>query len=331
MPERTRRLNILFTSAGRRVALIRCFRESMHRLGMRGRILAGDAKHNAAALFVADEKVSMPLINDPEYIPFLQSFCRDRQIHLVVPLIDPELSQLSRHRDEFSAAGTTLLVSSEATNAISNNKQNTAAFFKEHAIATPRLWSVDELEGHDWKTPLLLKPASGSSSVGVAKIKSLEELRFYWARTQNPIVQTLAQGQEYTIDVLVGEDGKALCAVPRLRIETRSGEISKGVTVKNTQIMEAAKKVAEALPNARGCLTIQCFHSAETGEIQFIEINPRFGGGYPLSYAAGADYPGWILANLTDTPFSISFDGWRDGLSMMRYDAAIFVSQEETK
>src|SRR4051794_10617437 len=106
-----RRINILFTSAGRRVALIRCFRESMHRLGIRGRIFAGDAKQNAAALFVADEKVPMPMINDPNYIPFLKSFCRDNQIHLVIPLIDPELTPLSRERDRFAEFGTTVLVS----------------------------------------------------------------------------------------------------------------------------------------------------------------------------------------------------------------------------
>jgi carbamoyl-phosphate synthase large subunit len=325
---RARRINILFTSAGRRVALIRCFRESMHRLGIPGRVYAGDAKDNAAALFVADEKATMPQINDPAYVPFLEEFCRDHQIHLVVPLIDPELMPLSGHREKLAESGTKVLVSCEATNAISNNKQNTAAFFREHGIPTPRLWNHEELQDYDWRKPLLLKPASGSSSVGVTKITSLEELNFYGPRTQNPIVQTLAAGLEYTVDVLVGPDGQALCAVPRLRIETRSGEISKGITCKNRAIMEAAKKVAEALPNACGCLTIQCFHSSDTGDIQFIEINPRFGGGYPLSYAAGADYPGWILASIADIPFPISFDGWRDGVAMLRYDAAIFLPRE---
>jgi hypothetical protein len=50
------------------------FRESIHRLGIRRRIFAGDAKHNAAALFVADKMVAMPLIRDPNYILFLESF-----------------------------------------------------------------------------------------------------------------------------------------------------------------------------------------------------------------------------------------------------------------
>jgi carbamoyl-phosphate synthase large subunit len=323
------RIKILFTSVGRRVALIRTFRESLQRLGLQSHIYAGDAKKNAPALFVADEKVRLPRIQDPNWIPYLKEFCQEQQVNLVIPLIDPELVPLSRHREEFAAQGTTLLVCDEETNQISNDKKLTEAFFRKHGIATPRLLSIDEVEQYDWKKPLLLKPAGGSSSVGVVKIFSLEEWQFFWKRTHNPIVQPCLEGEEYTIDVLVDFSGRPLCAVPRLRIETRAGEISKGITCKKQDIMDAARRVAEALPGVRGCLTIQCFRVAGTGELSFIEINPRFGGGYPLSYAAGADYPGWILAQIAGLPFHIEFDGWRDGLAMLRYDAAVFPQSEE--
>src|SRR4051794_17481796 len=103
MPTRMRPINILFTSAGRRVALIRCFRESMHRLGIPGRIFVGDIKRNAPALFVADEKVLLPEISSPEFVPSIQGLCRERHIALVVPLIDPELTPLSRCREAFAA------------------------------------------------------------------------------------------------------------------------------------------------------------------------------------------------------------------------------------
>ncbi|HTQ40743.1 MAG TPA: ATP-grasp domain-containing protein [Pirellulales bacterium] len=327
---KARRIKILFTSAGRRVALMRAFRESLHRLGLMSQIYAGDAKKNAPALFVADEKVLLPQIQDPNWIPTLKQFCQDQQIDLVVPLIDPELIPLSRHREEFAAQGTTLLVCDEETNRISNDKNLTEGFFRKHDIDTPRLLSIDELEHkYDWKQPVLMKPADGSSSVGVVKIYNLEELHFFWNRTPNPMIQSCIKGQEYTVDVLVDFSGHALCAVPRMRIETRAGEVSKGITCKSRDIMDAARRVAEALPGARGCLTIQCFRVADTGKLSFIEINPRFGGGYPLSYAAGADYPGWILAQLAGLPFRIEFDGWRDGVAMLRYDAAVFPQSEE--
>src|SRR5689334_13379611 len=181
MAKLTRSINILFTSVGRRVALIRCFRESMHRLGLPGRIYAGDVKQNASALFVADEKIALPRISDPDFVDILLDFCRQRHIHLVVPLIDPELVPLSRRRGEFTAIGTKLLVCGEEANLISNDKRRTEEFFRRCGVATPSVFHLEQLErNYDWSKPLLLKPARGSSSVGVTKITSLEELRFYW-------------------------------------------------------------------------------------------------------------------------------------------------------
>ena len=128
------------------------------------------------------------------------------------------------------------------------------------------------------------------SSIGVTKINSPEELYFFSNYIKDSILQEYVSGQEYTIDVLVDFDGNVRSIVPRLRLETRSGEVSKGITVKNLRIMQAAQKIAENLPGAVGCLTIQCF-LLNDNSLKFIEINPRFGGGFPLSIQAGADFP----------------------------------------
>jgi carbamoyl-phosphate synthase large subunit len=112
--------------------------------------------------------------------------------------------------------------------------------------------------------------------------------------------------------------------VPRHRIETRDGEISKGRTVKNSAIISEGRRLAEALPGAFGAITAQCFVTAQ-GEIRFIEINPRFGGGFPLSAAAGADFPGWLIRLATGEDPDIAIDGWRDGVTMLRYDEAFFL------
>jgi carbamoyl-phosphate synthase large subunit len=97
--------------------------------------------------------------------------------------------------------------------------------------------------------------------------------------------------------VLVDFRGQTRCIVPRLRIDTRAGEVSKAVTVKAPLLIEWAQKVVSALPGAVGCITVQCFKQPN-GEVKFIEINPRFGGGFPLSAEAGANYPLWIIRML---------------------------------
>ncbi|MFE0558228.1 ATP-grasp domain-containing protein [Paenibacillus sp. NPDC058910] len=324
--------NILFTSAGRRVSLIRYFKEALLELGIEGLMVTADMRRNAPAAWVSDAHEILPRVTDLDYIPRLMDICEKHAIKLVIPLIDTELQVLADHRFEFEKIGAFVLVSAPEVIQIGNDKRKTALFLESIGIKTPKLMDPYEvLQETDTCYPLMLKPFNGSSSMGVNKVNSVEELKFFMNNIPNPILQEFVIGQEYTVDVLMDFQGKACAAVPRLRIETRSGEVSKGMTVKDIQIMTAAKKVAEALPGAVGCITLQCFVT-DLKEIVFIEINPRFGGGVPLSLAAGAHYCKTIIQWLLNRPVDWNdMDGWRDGLVMLRYDEAFFVQQGDIK
>jgi carbamoyl-phosphate synthase large subunit len=143
------------------------------------------------------------------------------------------------------------------------------------------------------------------------------------------VVQTLAPGREHTIDVLADRGGRCVCAVPRRRIEVRSGEVSKGVTVRSPELQDLAARICEALPGAFGTITIQVFVGDAPGRLAVIEINARYGGGFPLALEAGADFPRWQLEELLGLPSTATADGWRDGLVMLRYDAAVFVDEAD--
>lgn len=321
-------LNILFTSAGRRVSLINNFKQSLALLGTCGKIVATDLKKNAPASVIADAHELVPKVTDISYIPRLKDICQKYQIKLLIPLIDTELNIISHHKQDFEALGVTVLVSSIETNEICFDKRNTYNFFKSVGISTPEIINPEKiLADSEAKYPFLLKPADGSCSIGVTKISNPKELEFFKDYIPNAIVQEFVVGEEYTLDILVDFQGQVRCVVPRLRIETRAGEISKGVTVKNPALINAGKKVVELLPGARGCITVQCFLTP-SNEIKFIEINPRFGGGYPLSFQAGADFPGWIIEMTLGKELDISIDNWQDGLVMLRYDDAVFVTKD---
>lgn len=322
------KFNILFTNVGRRVNLIWHFKKSLNDLGLSGSIVASDFKKNAPASFIADVQKQVPQISDPNYIAILKDICEKHQIKLLVPLIDTELHALSLYRQEFNAIGVTLLVSSTETNEICVDKRNTYNFFKKIGVQTPEILNAEEiLADSEAKYPFLIKPADGSSSIGVTKIRNARELEFFKDYVPNAIVQEFVVGQEYTIDILVDFQGQVRCVVPRLRIETRAGEISKGVTIKNPPLIAAGKKVVDALPGALGCITVQCFLTPNN-EIKFIEINPRFGGGFPLSMQAGAEFPRWIIEMILGRDPEIIIDGWQNGVVMLRYDDAIFVTKE---
>ncbi|PSB54332.1 ATP-grasp domain-containing protein [Chamaesiphon polymorphus] len=319
-------MNILLTSVGRRVELMKAFRRSMSRFNINGKIIAADSKQNAPACFIADTVELVPKINDPTYIDSLLDICTFYSIDLLIPLIDTELHLLSLHQQQFRDRGVTLLVSSVATNEICYSKNQTSIFFENIGVKTPKIYKLDEVTELD--LPLILKPDTGSSSVGVYEVRNQVELEFFSNYVENAIVQELITGEEYTIDILVDFQGRVISIVPRLRIETRAGEISKGITVKNPALIAAAKQVVESLPGAIGCITVQCFLQSD-GEIVFIEINPRFGGGYPLSYRAGADFPGWLMQLCTGKYPQVAIDEWEDGLAMLRYDDAIFVKADD--
>lgn len=325
----TSRFNILFTSAGRRVSLIRLFKQAITDLGLQGVIVTADLRPDAPAHFAADAHELVPHITDSMYIDRVADICEKYEIRLVVPLIDTELHVFAPHRETFRAMGVTLLVSSPETIEIGRDKRQTSDFFHRVGIPTPSLLTPASLlqSRESSPYPVMLKPSAGSASAGITKIHTSQELEFFMDYVADPIIQEFIHGDEYTLDILVDFTGKTRCVVPRLRIETRAGEVSKGMTVKHSAIMEAGKRLGQSLPDAVGCVTAQCFLK-EDGSITFIEINPRFGGGFPLAAHAGANFPRWIIEWMLGRNPDIALDGWRDGVVMLRYDAEIFTTKD---
>lgn len=318
-------LNIMFTSSGRRVALLRHFRRTLTALGIQGQIIAADASNHAPTAFTADHFVTLPPIGAPNYIDSVLEQCTKLQISLLFPLIDSDLGILARNRQRFSSEGIQVVVSSPETIDIAYDKRSTNAFFNEHFIDTPHVFKDRELESiRETDFPLLIKPWNGSSSTGVTKISSSRELDFFRSYVPNAMVQEFVVGPEYTCDVLCGMSGQIKCIVPRRRLEVRSGEVSKGITVKDREILDAVSKVVTALPGPVGGLTVQCFRRQD-GRLCFTEINPRFAGGITLAIQAGADFPRWLIQEYLGLPCDARMDAWSDDLVMLRYDDEIFV------
>ncbi|OOE14581.1 ATP-grasp domain-containing protein [Fictibacillus arsenicus] len=320
--------NILFTSSGRRVSLINMFKDCIADNNLTGKIITADNKNNAPTTFFSDKHYIVSRVNNPNYINELVSICINENIKLLIPLIDTELTVLSKNRKRFDELGVKVLVSSNQLNDIAYDKVETYKFFYENKILTPKVYSDDELNNREFQFPLLIKPRNGSSSIGVTKVNNLNELMFFKSYIQNAMVQEFVKGEEYTIDVMVDMQGNIKTIVPRLRIETRAGEVSKGITRKDSSIIDAVKDVVKKLPGAVGCITLQCFKK-DNGEITFIEINPRFGGGVPLAIKAGANFPKWAIDLIDETVFNETDLSWQEGLTMLRYDEAVFTEKFE--
>jgi carbamoyl-phosphate synthase large subunit len=322
-------VNILISSAGRRVGLMNCFRESLSELGVSGRIIAVDATPYSAAVQLADDFYLVPRCTDPNFIPEIQQICEQEEVHLVVPTIDTELPAYAAATGCFRKQGTGIAISSPETVAICYNKVLTHEWLVAHGVPVPRQAAPEFVLGDSgaWTLPLIIKPIDGSGSLGVRVVTSFAELAALVSKSNDVIVQECIEGAEHTINVFVNRRGRCLCAVPHFRMEVRGGEVSKGVTVKNRKMIELANSIVESMPGAYGPLNVQCFCTA-AGDLKVIEVNARFGGGYPLAHRAGAPVTSWLIEEILGREPQEPFDGWEDGLTMLRYDEAVFVHRE---
>ena len=317
--------NVMVSAAGRRVALVKLLKRSLRDLNLDGRILATDISRTSSAFQMADAGRLVPNYADPRCLDEMLDLCREFRIRLIVPTIDPDLPFYARHLEAFREIGTEVWVSDPPTISIANDKVNTHRWLVENGFPT-----VEQISAHDlledmgsWEFPLFVKPRAGSSSRGACIVRSRDELAMATAHT-NCIVQTVAPGREYTVDVYVDRHGCCRCQVPRLRLEIREGEVSKGVTVHHARIEQLARDVSEALPHARGIMNIQIFYDDQRDKLNVSEINPRFGGGYPLSHEAGAPMARWMIEEALGRDPQID-NQWQGDLVMLRWDDAVFV------
>ncbi len=316
---------VLVSSVGRRSQLVECFREAFRELGVSGRVIGVDVDpERAPAGHLVDKCYRVPHCSSPEFIHELLRISREECVSLIVPTIDPELIVYANARRLFLRQAITVAISDPQTIEIACDKTETNEWLLNNGFSTVRQDTVQDVLANKWKWafPLIMKPRFGSASMGVTKITSFNPLEELAENKTDYIVQEFARGAEYTINVFV-EDGRCVCAVPHRRIESRAGEVSKGLTSRNANLIKLGTEIAEKLPGARGALNVQCFVDSG-GNSKVIEINARFGGGFPLANRAGAKFPRWMLESLLRLHSTASGD-WEDNLLMLRYDSAIFV------
>jgi carbamoyl-phosphate synthase large subunit len=311
---------LLFTAAGRRVELIQAFRQSFSNHNIDLQIITTDLNPKLApACYFADVSYELPRCNEAHYFDTLQEICRRERVDLLIPLYEPEFLILSHHRDELKKLGITLLLSSEPALKTALDKWETFNFFTANNFQTPKttldnsVWKEDDL-------PVLVKPRCGMGAQGITSIHCLDQLQ-----TLKPdsgvLYQQYVSGIEYTLDILADFNGKVVAVVPRERLEVRSGEVSKSKTVKRTDLIAMGRQIVETL-GVIGPVTIQCIDTGEA--VYWIEINPRFGGGVPLTIAAGVDYPYLLYQMAKGESVAPLIGRFKDNLTMLRYDQAVY-------
>jgi len=318
-------INLLFTSVGRRVELLRAFKNTYQALELEGHIVGLDIDPLAPALNAVDHPYIVPRLSHSDYLKTLIQICRREKTDLIFPLIDPDIPFLAKHQERLTDTGAKVVVVPEEAATIAADKWQTGRFFQNLNLATPKSWLPEQLHSIDIDYPLFTKPRNGSASNHAYKVKNAKELNFFLDYVPDPIIQEYLAGPEITNDVVCDCSGEIIAVVSRRRIEVRWGEVAKGVTVYDPEVAEACIKIVQAL-HANGPITVQCIMN--DGVPYFTEINARVGGGAPLGIAAGADWPKWLLARFAGIPIDIPpLGSYQKGLYLSRFDDSFFFTE----
>lgn len=317
-----RKLKILFTSVGRRVELLQMFRAASEETGIDLELYGADMVSTAPALSVCDHTVLVPRISDPEYIPALLKISEREHIDALIPTIDTDLLLLSTKIEDFAHIGTRVVISRAEKIALCTDKRFTADYFSSVGLYSPH--PVDDIHDYDGGFPAFLKPRNGSSSIGAHKIENQEELVTYAKEVSDYIIQPYVSGTEYTVDIFCDFEGNPVYITPRIRQAVRAGEVLKTKICQDEQIISEMKQlIADFKPC--GAITVQLIRDDKTGIDWYIEINPRFGGGAPLSMKAGANAASAMLKLLEGEAVSYRPYGASDGSVYSRFDQCVCI------
>ena len=325
-------MNVLFSSSGRRVELISFFKNEGFTT------FAVDSDSTAPSLYVVDKGFIVPrVVDNPEkYVEVLLNICRKEHINVIIPLIDPELTVLAKVKKKFLDVDTTILLSSCPSVKIAADKYETYNFYKGAGLLAPETLTLDNEELAQETVeqdifPALLKPRYGSAGKGIVKCPDVGWFNFFSSRQKihDYVLQKYVSGEEITIDIFGDGTGKLISAVQRKRLKIRGGEVERGITVKYPELFDDAMKFAEKF-KPFGPVNIQCFYNKQSKERFYTEINARFGGGYPLAYHAGANFPKYIKSLLSgNTLEPMICSDYEEDIVMSRFDEAIYRRKEE--
>lgn len=291
-------------------------------------LTAADMDAVSFGRFVADDDLLVPSAGSPDFIPFVLAQSQARGIDILFPVIDEELQPFADHQAEFAAAGIQVVTNAPETVRVAKDKLATYELAVAHGLPTPQTWAWDDRDqvGAD-DFPVYVKPRDGRGSVGVRRVESLAEFGTLGASCEGHLIQRAVDGQEYTVDLLMDFGGVVHAAIPRKRLQVKSGVCSKAETCEDEELCYLARRVA-AVFNLAPRANVQFIRPA-SGPPQLIEVNPKFGGTSILSIAAGVNLPLQVLRLYLEWGFSAGVGTYEVGLVMARMWDEIYMRKED--
>lgn len=317
-------MNILILSAGTRNKIVQYFVKT---LTGKGTVIATDCSDLAPAIYEADKHYIVPRMTALGYLDVILDICKKEKIDGVLSLIDPELSLLAEHIEDFKAVGTTIIGSSYELCEMALDKFQMFEWLMAHGYKCAKSYMDKEAFFADVDAgvinyPVFVKPARGSASISISKVYDRETVELLFAHEDGLMIQEFLDGQEIGADVYIDMLSHEVVSIfTKKKLKMRAGETDKAVSFKDEKLFALIERfVKDAGYN--GQIDIDIFDV--NGEYYISEVNPRFGGGYPHAFESGADHMKLIVKNLEGKANACTIGEYKDGVYMMKYNEVMF-------
>lgn len=313
-------MNILILSAGTRDKVVQYFKRTV---GNTGKVVATDMTNLAPAVHEADKFYQVPRMTEDGYIDIIFDICKKEEINAVLTLIDPELSLLAQHKEEFKALGVTVVGSSYDLCEMSLNKWDMYVWLKTNGFKCAKSYTDKEeffkdVENGIAKYPVFVKPICGSASMTISKVYDKQTVDNLFAHHENLMIQEFMDGQEIGADVYIDMlSGEIVSIFTKKKLLMRAGETDKAVSFKDEKLFALVEDFVKKAGYS-GQIDIDIFDV--DGEYYISEVNPRFGGGYPHAYECGCDHMTLIQNNIHGKINQKNIGAYDEGIYMMKYN-----------
>lgn len=323
-------MRVLLSNVGRRGYLVKYFKQA---LGDAGEVWGSDSSPYTPAFRYCDKIMLAQKVETVDYVDKLLARCVKNKIDMVVPLIDPTLEVLAPHRDKFRSKGVMTVVSPAKTIEITFDKYQTYLHAKKAGITVPEtVTTIEEalklIASGKLSWPVMVKPRKGSASMFITCCRNESELKLAFQNCPGPLIQEFVPGDEYGYDIFSDGDFRPVSVFCKQKIAMRAGETDKAVSVNDKKLIDLGIKIAQAFP---------MFGPADAdvkmgknGPL-LLEVNPRFGGGYPCSHLCGADFPAKLIAICKGQKLSPDIGNYPAGVYMFKQDEIISPTADEMK
>lgn len=319
-------MNILITSVGRRTRLIESFKKEFTG---NNKIVATDCNNYAPALYIADKYYIVPKINDPDYITVIKRICVEQKITAIFSLIDQELSVLAKSTNEFKKLGITIIVSPLEVCNLWIDKYSAFKFCEENNLPCAKTYLSfsdlkDALNKNEINFPVFIKPRKGSASLNIHKARNLEEAGIIFKYSKEKmIIQEFLQGRELGVDFYVDLISRKVTSIfIKEKILMRAGETDKAKSINDVAVFKLVEEIVNK-SELVGPVDMDIFEIQ--GEYYISEINPRFGGGYPMAHECGINFPKLIINNLNGFSNEVNIGNYQEDIYMMKHDSLIVI------